>query len=647
MADAVALRNALERCGFNAASRAHFMGQGFPNVTAYQQLPAGQPTKNLWKDLSRSTVPDGVSFPYFAKVKAQGLRAFLEYQDVRGFALNANAYTDVADAGVITKWTKRVTEMDTFAEREETAPKMPELKGWSQWETYEEAIMASLGYLRNPTTGVPLTYLLREHDEVTDEILDAAYTTIDDDLIATTLYEGDQYELDNQRLYGLFEPSVRNGVGWNYAKQHQKARNGRLAWMAVKMQATGQAASQRRKDDAYAQIANAEFTGRGRQTMRQYIDWHVGGSNELTKLGEPIPETKRCTDFLKGITDPAMRETVVRYQADAEERTNFDNLQQKVLSAALQIHAKERGRGVASLATKPPTGPGGRHGRRGPGGRGGHGGRGGRGGGRGGKDKKAKAKKPRIHAGHYEVTEWSALSEDEQQKVFKLREEKKRKAAAAGIGDDDSRTIDRVSTKQVAFEDEEDKKPAATDDFIAQWKVAAPRTETDLEIADAFEAFSAERRAMFANKANKDGSTSIAAAKAAVVAKTFNTIVAAKAALAEKKAAEGKSADTKEEEMVRQTVAASIAEERDKSKAGNQFGRFAHPKVASTLQEKPKTTPVKKASPKAGLKPAPAAVAPKPAPKVAVATVAKKDAVIDVEAVIPKKKDKATKQANE
>ena len=311
--------------------------------------------------------------------------------------------------------------------------------------------------------------------------------------------------------------------------------------------------------------------------------------------------------------------------------------QAKVLSAALQIHAKERGRGVASLATKPPGGPGGRHGRRGPAGRGGHGGRGGRGGGRGGKDKKAKAKKPRIHAGHYEVTEWTALSEDEQQKVFKLREEKKRKAAAAGIGEDDSR-IGCVSTKQVAFEDEDDKKPAAMDDFIAQWKVAAPRTETDLEIADAFEAFSAERRAKFANKAKEGGTTSIAAAKAAVVAKTFNTIVAAKAALAAKKAAEDKSADTKEEEMVRQTVAASIAEERDKSKAGNQFGRFAHPKVASTLQEKPKSTPEKKASPKAGLK---------PPPKVAVATVAAKDAVIDVQAVIPKKKDEATKQTKE
>lgn len=173
---------------------------------------------------------------------------------------------------------------------------------------------------RNPTTGLPLVYVIREHDDITEEILDADYPTIDDDLIATTELDGAQYELDCQHIWGLLEPLLRKGVGWNFAKVHKTLRQGRLGYLAVKTQETGTAAHQSRKDSAYAAIAAAKYTGRGRFTFSQYVDMYMKNSNTVAELGEPIPDTKLCNDFLDGIHDPILVETVRHYQGNVNLR---------------------------------------------------------------------------------------------------------------------------------------------------------------------------------------------------------------------------------------------------------------------------------------------------------------------------------------
>ena len=71
---------------------------------------------------------------------------------------------------------------------------------------------------RNPTTGVPLTYVLREQSDVPDEARGKTYDTIDDDLIATTKHEGDQYKADRHRVYELYYPIIFDGPAWTFAK---------------------------------------------------------------------------------------------------------------------------------------------------------------------------------------------------------------------------------------------------------------------------------------------------------------------------------------------------------------------------------------------------------------------------------------------
>jgi hypothetical protein len=82
----------------------------------------------------------------------------------------------------------------------------PDLTNWTGWEKWEELVLVYLSQFRNPTIGVPLSYVIREHGEVPAELLFVDYATIDDDLIMTTRLTGDQYEQDAQRIWDLLVP---------------------------------------------------------------------------------------------------------------------------------------------------------------------------------------------------------------------------------------------------------------------------------------------------------------------------------------------------------------------------------------------------------------------------------------------------------
>ena len=205
---------------------------------------------------------------------------------------------------------------------------------------------------------------------------------------------------------------------------------------------------------------------------------------------------------------------------------------------------------------------------------GGRGGFGGCGGDRGGG-----AAKARCHSGHYELAEWQSLTEDEKNKVYKLREEKKnkRKTAAAETTTDSKKTkVGAVSTKAAA--------------------VVTFERETDEEVQAAFLEFRTARAAEFAAAAatqTKLAAEVKEAAPAATLIHTQTFLAAAqakadadvKAFIAKTKAAarnQGRApvaaaAAPRHAIFSKDAIASAKAEaEPGKGSAGNQFGRFAH-----------------------------------------------------------------------
>ena len=129
-------------------------------------------------------------------------------------------------------------------------------------------------------------------------------------------------------MFSLLKPLFVNGAAWPFAKAFNRAKDGRGAYLAVKRQAEGAAALQTRKAKAYAQIATARYTGRGRFNFDQYVTRHQRAHNDLLDLGEPVAETKKVTDFLKGISDSRLETGKSIVDGDTTKLADFEACQQ-------------------------------------------------------------------------------------------------------------------------------------------------------------------------------------------------------------------------------------------------------------------------------------------------------------------------------
>ena len=98
---------------------------------------------------------------------------------------------------------------------------MKTLHGWTAWN---EDFLEYLATFRNDEVGHPITYIVRTHQEVTDEQLAATYDSVDDQLIATAVLKGDLFVSDNSRVWDLLKSLVISGEGCTLSSSLLKAR---------------------------------------------------------------------------------------------------------------------------------------------------------------------------------------------------------------------------------------------------------------------------------------------------------------------------------------------------------------------------------------------------------------------------------------
>ena len=88
----------------------------------------------------------------------------------------------------------------------------------------------------------------------------------------------------------------------SFIKTYDRVKDGRNAILALKRQCEGTSAVQTRKSLAYAKISSARYNGQKRGfTFDTYVQIHPSAHNTLAELNEPVPETKKVTDFLAAV----------------------------------------------------------------------------------------------------------------------------------------------------------------------------------------------------------------------------------------------------------------------------------------------------------------------------------------------------------
>ena len=429
----------LVRLGFNQATVDYFRSEDLGSPEALKSIGLSSMDR-LYKNLNKPEnfpvaaagvrrVGGGVKISYLNWIKVMGLRAWIDFRSARGQPLDLNEFNGDE---LVQKWSERATEVIAFNLSNRPEGTLPPVLR-TDWRSFEELFRTFLLHRRSTYCGTPLAYVIRETAVPTAEVLAQEFATIDECLVATHSHTHTSFDNDNHEVFDFFKRLIYQSTSWTFALRFDEARDGRGAFLAVKSQAEGQSATITQRAAAYRMISDARFTGVGtRYTFDDYIAAHQKGHNELERLNEPVPETKKVTDFLAGISEKNLETAITFVRGSLEHLGSFERCQQYLKTVNLNTKRTTPKSNVSAVTTNNNSSNNGPPGKRGRGNNNNNNNN------RGGKkakttkrDPNIKKNLPRIRTGHYSDEEWKKMSERDRGLVLELRDKAKQANAIA------------------------------------------------------------------------------------------------------------------------------------------------------------------------------------------------------------------------
>jgi hypothetical protein len=331
MAQQNAFNTALTRIGFNVDTTERIIDEGFDTLETLADLKESDiddMIKNV-RETRRAlgaNAPGDISFPFLPIKRLKAMRFWAVELKRTGRPLNAGLFTGALITTALTRYALDLLRSEL--KEDETIDKPKELADLIKWETFWEQWKTYMGRLRGAAK-CPLSYVFRDHEQVEPAMHLQAYDDHDSRLIATTELTDSWFEVDNHRMYDEFKALVLKGPGWSFIKGFDRTKNGREAVLTLRRQCEGTSAIQSRKAAACAKIAAARYTGHKKSyTFDNYVESHQNAHNTLVELNEGVPETKKVTDFLAGISDPRLSNAKDLILGDPDKLQNFEACQQ-------------------------------------------------------------------------------------------------------------------------------------------------------------------------------------------------------------------------------------------------------------------------------------------------------------------------------
>lgn len=265
----LALRNI---CGFNAAAANAIVAQGYSSpsdLTSLDESDVDSPVKHTLK------ATENVIIPYNSVTKIKCFHYYAVINERIGLDTPPEDF-DAEELDFIEALRKQRHA------RKDTKPtdKPPELKDIANWRTFWENFDAYMAKIYGAAE-IPLTYVYREHDEVTQEMYGADYATSNERYYALTKLSGPHYEEDNDKVFQALKTALLNGPGWAFIRRFDATSDGQAAVKAIKAQAEGRSAEDTRKRHAYANIEGARYSGPRRNwDFQKYVQRHQEAHEE-------------------------------------------------------------------------------------------------------------------------------------------------------------------------------------------------------------------------------------------------------------------------------------------------------------------------------------------------------------------------------
>jgi hypothetical protein len=404
----------MTRLGFNPDTRNEIYAQGFATMDDIKDLDESQ-SKTMAAMISRRNVgnPD-VNVMTTSLNKLLACAYWARERERLGLDLLPAALSNVRIREVIRQM--RAEDLAATLAKDFTPTKPKPLTDLAKWPVFWNVFQTFMNQSRGAAM-CPLTYVIRDHEEVTPAMLLDQYDSDDERLVGTTLLSGAHFLVDSQRVYDELKDLIIDEPAWVFIMKHDVKRDGRKACDALRQQCEGDSTKHVRKQKAYAAIAASQYSGERRNfTFTDYIGVHERAHNELVLLKVHVPDDKQVMDFLAGIKAPEMSSAVAHVIGDTEKKNDFF-LAQTYLSNFIETTQtlNKMSRNV-SFAASGASGDG-------------HKKPYGKGKGKGGRYQGGKSSGNNANRGiarNYTREEWHALSDEEKTKVQQLRAEWKK-----------------------------------------------------------------------------------------------------------------------------------------------------------------------------------------------------------------------------
>jgi hypothetical protein len=241
---------------------------------------------SMIKNAIRSA-PVGVTFASTSVRRLGAFKFWAEERFMCGLPLNPQLFTGEVMSEYLLLM--RADEIEVAAKAGQVSTKPDPLKTEKDWFKFWEKLKNYLGRVRGAAR-LPLIYVAREHDDVTDEIREREYDTHTKEICDIVLLSGQHYEVDNASVWEIIKGLVIDGFGWSFIKRYDKKMDGRAAIQALRRQCEGKTSIKTRKNKAYGSIGSAVYKGIRKQfTFAQYVTIHQTAHNELEDLWRTHP----------------------------------------------------------------------------------------------------------------------------------------------------------------------------------------------------------------------------------------------------------------------------------------------------------------------------------------------------------------------
>jgi hypothetical protein len=345
MAQLNAFNAALLRCGFNADSADAITGEGFDTLEVLADVEE-EDIDSMIKNIRETRRAQGaqaqgnVTFPFLVIRCLKAMHSWPGEFKRTDRALSAGLFAGAIITTAVLRHS--LDAMRAMTQEDEDITKPKELMDLTSWEKFWEQWRSYMGRLRGAAK-CPLLYVFKDHQLVDPTMHQVQYNDHDKCLVNTTSLTGPWFEVDNHRVYDKFKALVLKGPGWSFIKAYDRAKNGRGAVLALRRQYKGTSAVQSRKALAYAKIRSASYSRQKRTfTFDNYVEAHQEAHNTLADLNEPVPKTKKVTDFLAGITDSRLSNAKDLILGDMQKLQSFKICQQYLKTVVYNKSTQEK-----------------------------------------------------------------------------------------------------------------------------------------------------------------------------------------------------------------------------------------------------------------------------------------------------------------